>query len=73
MLLVDDIVVANAIYFPRGHANGHLRSNHFQHFGRQLAREAHAIELSFGFGLHGVHRGAFQFGRLLRRAQCNRL
>lgn len=45
LLLVDDIVVADAIQLLGGHAGLDVFADHFQHFGGQAAGDAHLLDI----------------------------
>ncbi|MNT27111.1 hypothetical protein D3C72_1627270 [compost metagenome] len=57
LLLVDDVVVANAVEFFGSDARFDMFGNHFQHIGGQFAGDAHFCDVLGGFEGDG-HTGS---------------
>ena len=65
LLHVDDVVVADIVELARGHARFHVRSDHVQHVGGELSRDAHLFDLVRR--LDGVAHRSGVVGRETRR------
>jgi hypothetical protein len=57
LLLVDDVVVAEAVQFLGGDARLHVGGDHFQDLGRQAPGHAHFLDLFCGLDGHGHGMG----------------
>ena len=55
-LYVNDVIVADAVYFTGRHTHFDSRADHLEDLCRETARFAHGVNLSVGFGYHGAHQ-----------------